>query len=160
LEHEDRRLQKVEFAKEATVHKAKLAPLPPAPVVSGPAKALAEAEDLYASRNLPAARESYRKVLELAAENPVHARAYYGLARIAALDRDPELAEKLFQKTLEMSPDDDTKSWAYLYLGRLSDAAGEREQAEKHYRAALAVRGAPEQVKVAAEKGLAQRFQR
>jgi hypothetical protein len=59
-----------------------------------------------------------------------------------------------------MSPDDDTKSWAYLYLGRLSDAAGEREQAEKQYRAALAVHGAPEQVKVAAEKGLAQPFQR
>jgi tetratricopeptide (TPR) repeat protein len=160
LEREDRRLQKVEFAKDATVHKAKLAPAPPAPVVSGPAKVLAEAEDLYGKRDLPHARETYRKVLELAAENPVHARAYYGLARIAALDHDPELAEKLFQKTLEMSPDDDTKSWAYLYLGRLSDAAGERKEAEKHYRAALAIRGAPEQVKAAAEKGLAQPFQR
>ena len=147
LEHEDKRLQKVEFAKEATVHKAKAAPPPPAPVLSPSAKTLAEAEDLYASRNLTAAQESYRNVLQQPAENPVHARAYYGLARIAALDHDPELAEKLFQKTLEMSPDDDTKSWAYLYLGRLSDAAGEREQAEKHYRAALAVRGAPEQVK-------------
>ncbi len=51
---EDRRLQKVQFAKEATVHKAKPAPAPPAPVVSGPAKALADAEDLYTSRNLPA----------------------------------------------------------------------------------------------------------
>jgi tetratricopeptide (TPR) repeat protein len=160
LDHEDRRLQKVEFAKEATVHKAKAAPAPPAPVLSVTAKTLAEAEDLYGSRDLPRARETYRKVLELPGENPVHARAYYGLARIAALDHDPELAEKLFQKTLEMSPDDDTKSWAYLYLGRLSDAAGEREQAQKNYRAALAVRGAPEQVKVAAEKGLAQPFQR
>jgi tetratricopeptide (TPR) repeat protein len=160
LEREDRRLQKVEFAKEATVHKAKAAPAPPPPVLSESAKTLATAEDLYGNRDLPRARETYRKVLELPAENPVHARAYYGLARIAALDRDPELAEKLFQKTLEMSPDDDTKSWAYLYLGRLSDAAGEREQAEKHYRAALAVHGAPEQVKVAAEKGLAQPFQR
>jgi tetratricopeptide (TPR) repeat protein len=157
---EDRRLQKVEFAKEATVHKAKPAPIPPAPLVSGPAKALAEAEDFYAQRDLPRARETYRKVLELAAEKPVHAKAYYGLARIAALDHDPELAEKLFEKTLESSPDDDTKSWAYLYLGRLSDAAGEREEAEKHYRAALAVHGAPEQVKVAAQKGLAQPFQR
>jgi tetratricopeptide (TPR) repeat protein len=160
LDHEDRRLQKTEFAKEATVHKAKAAPAPPAPVLSGLAKSLADAEALYAERNLAAAQESYRKVLEQPAENPVHARAYYGLARIAALDHDPELAEKLFQKTLEMSPDDETKSWAYLYLGRLSDAAGEREQAEKQYRAALAVRGAPEQVKVAAEKGLAQPFQR
>jgi tetratricopeptide (TPR) repeat protein len=160
LEHEDRRLQKVEFAKQATVQKAKVAPTPPPPTLSGPAKTLGEAEDLYSNRNLAGARESYRNVLQQPAENSVHARAYYGLARIAALDHDPELAEKLFQKTLEMSPDDETKSWAYLYLGRLSDAAGEREQAEKHYRAALAVRAAPKQVKDAAEKGLAQPFQR
>jgi tetratricopeptide (TPR) repeat protein len=160
LEREDRRLQKVEFAKAATIHKAKPAPPPPEPVLSESAKTLAQAEDLYTGRNLPAAQESYRKVLEQPADNPTHARAYYGLARIAALDHDPELAEKLFQKTLEMSPDDETKSWAHLYLGRLSDAAGEREQAQKQYRAALAVHGAPEQVKAAAEKGLAQPFQR
>jgi tetratricopeptide (TPR) repeat protein len=160
LEHEDRRLQKVDFAKDAAVHKAKAAPAPAAPVLSATAQSLAEAESSYASRNLIAAREGYQKVLQLPAENPVHARAYYGLARIAALDRDPELAEKLFQKTLEMSPDDETRSWAHLYLGRLSDAAGQREQAENHYRAALAVRVVPEQVKVAAEKGLAQPFQR
>ena len=159
-DREDRRLQRVEFAKEATVHKAKAAPPPPTPALSASAKTLAEAEDLYASRNLEAAQETYRKVLVQPGENPVHARAYYGLARIAALDHDPELAEKLFQKTLEMSPDDDTKSWAHLYLGRLSDAAGERDEAQKHYRAALAVSGAPEQVKVAAAKGLAQPFQR
>jgi tetratricopeptide (TPR) repeat protein len=160
LEREDRRLQKVEFAREATVHKAKAAPAPPAAALSGSAKSLAEAEDLYAAKNMAGARASYQRVLEQPAENPVHARAYYGLARIAALDRDPELAEKLFQKTLELSPDDETKSWAHLYLGRLSDASGEREQAEKHYRAALAVRGVPEQVKAAAAKGLAQPFKR
>ncbi len=160
LDREDRRLQKVEFATQSAAHKAKQAPAPPAPVLSESEKTLAEAENLYASRNLAAARDTYRKVLAQPGENPMHARAYYGLARIAALDRDPELAEKLFQKTLEMSPDDETKSWAYLYLGRLSDAAGEREQAEKHYRAALAVNGAPEPVKAAAEKGLLQRFQR
>jgi tetratricopeptide (TPR) repeat protein len=160
LEREDRRLQKVEFAKAATVHKAKAALPPPAPVLSASAKSLAEAEELYVKRNLTAARAGYLQALEQPGEDPVHARAYYGLARIAALDRDPELAEKLFQKTLEMSPEDEIKAWAYLYLGRLSDAAGERQQAEKHYRAALAVRGAPEQVKAAAEKGLTQPFQR
>jgi tetratricopeptide (TPR) repeat protein len=162
LEHEDRRLQKVQFAKQVTVHRAQQTPvpLPPAPVLSASAKSLAEAEEQYSNRNLTAARAGYEKVLQQPRENPVHARAYYGLARIAALDHDPELAEKLFQKTLEMSPDDETKSWAYLYLGRLSDAAGQREQAEKLYRAALAVPGIPEQVKTAAAKGLAQPFQR
>lgn len=160
LDREDRRLQKVQFAQHAPVHMAKEAPPPPAPVLSESAKTLAQAETLYASRNLPSARAAYQKVLEEPADKPVHAKAYYGLARIAALERDPELAEKLFEKTLEMSPDNETKSWAQLYLGRLSDAAGEREEAEKHYRAALAVQGAPEQVRNAAEKGLAQPFQR
>jgi len=160
LDREERRLQRVEFVKTAPAHMAPHAPPPPAPVLSASQKVLAEAEDLYAARNLAAAQDRYRELLAQPAENTVHARAYYGLARIAALNRNPELAEKLFQKTLEMSPDDATKSWAYLYLGRLSDAAGEREQAEKQYRAALAIRGAPEQVRAAAEKGLAQPFQR
>jgi len=93
LEHEDRRLQKVEFAQEATVHKAKPPPLPPAPMLSASAKSLAEAEDSYAGRNLSAAKESYQKVLREPAENPVHARAYYGLARIAALDRGAGMGE-------------------------------------------------------------------
>jgi tetratricopeptide (TPR) repeat protein len=160
LEREDRRLQKVQFASNAAIRKAPPAPPPPPPVLTGPAKTLSEAEELYTTRKLPEAQQRYRQVLEQKAETSVHARAYYGLARIAALNRDPELAERLFQKTLELSPDDETKSWAYLYLGRLADAAGEREQAEKHYRAALAIQGAPDQVKTAAEKGLAQPFQR
>lgn len=160
LEREDRRLQHVQFASQAPAHLAKSAPPPPAPVLSAAAKALADAEEQYTNRNLIAARAAYEKVLAQPAENSVHARAYYGLARIAALDRDPELAEKLFEKTLQMSPDDETKSWTHLYLARLSDAAGERKQAEEHYRAALAVPGAPEQVKTAAAKGLAQPFQR
>lgn len=160
LEREDRRLRTVQFASEPEIRKTAPAPGPPPPVLSASAKTLAEAEDFYADRNLTAARASYQKVLEQPGENSVHARAYYGLARIAALDRNPELAEKLFEKTLQLSPDDETRSWAYLYLGRLSDAAGDREQAEKNYRAALAVPGAPEQVKTAAQKGLAQPFQR
>ncbi len=90
----------------------------------------------------------------------LHGKAYYGLARIAALQRDPELAEKLFQKTLEMAPDDETKSWSYLYLARLADAAGDRDQAQKNYQAVLAIQGAPESVKTAAQKGLAQPFQK
>ena len=160
LDREDRRLQRANFARVAPVRKAKPAPAPPAPVLSAAAKTLAEAEDQYLGKNLEAARAGYQKALEEPGEKSDHARAYYGLARIAALSRDPELAEKLFEKTLEMSPDDETKSWTFLYLGRLSDAAGEREQAEKNYRAALAVRGVPEQVKIAAQKGLAQPFQR
>lgn len=160
LAQEDKRLEKLQFARQASVKKAKAAPPPPEPVLTGAAKLLQQAEDLYTGRDLDAAREAYRKVLLEPGQTGLHAKAYYGLARIAALQRDPELAEKLFEKTLEMSPDPETKSWSYLYLARLADAAGDRAAAEKNYRAALSTDGAPASVKSAAEKGLAQPFQR
>jgi tetratricopeptide (TPR) repeat protein len=128
-------------------------------VLAGASKILDEAGELYAKRDLERARQSYLKVLQ-AGETALHAKAYYGLARIAALQKDPELAEKLFQKTLELSPDKDTESWSRLYLGRLADAAGDRGQAEKNYRAVLAIEGAPASVKSAAAKELAQPFHR
>ncbi|HEX4594847.1 MAG TPA: tetratricopeptide repeat protein [Bryobacteraceae bacterium] len=159
LAQEDKRLEKVRFAKQAAIKKAPAAPPPPAPVLAGAAKTLDDAEELYTKRDLERARQTYLKVLQ-AGETALHARAYYGLARIAALQKDPELAEKLFQKTLELSPDKDTESWAHLYLGRLADAAGDRGQAEKNYRAVLAIDGAPAPVKNAAAKELAQPFHR
>ena len=160
LAREDKRLANVKFASAAAGKKAKAAPPPPEPVLTGAEKTLADAEELYARHELPAAREAYLKVLQQPSQSALHAKAYYGLARIAALDRDPELAEKLFQKTLELSPDDNTKSWAHLYLGRLADASGDRPQAEKNYRAVLAIPGAPASARTAAEKGLAQPFQK
>jgi tetratricopeptide (TPR) repeat protein len=160
LAREDKRLEKVQFAKAAAVKKAKSAPAPPEPVLTGAAKMLADADEWYGKHDFEHARQGYMKVLQQTGENSFHAKAYYGLARIAALQKDPELAQKLFEKTIDLSPDAETKSWAYLYLGRLADSAGEREQAEKNYRAALAVEGVPAGVKTAAEKGLAAPFQR
>jgi tetratricopeptide (TPR) repeat protein len=160
LAREDRRLEKVQFAKEASVKMAKTAPPLPEPVLTGPAKTLADAEAWYEKRNLDRSRQDYLKVLQETGENTFHAKAYYGLARIAALQKDPELAEKLFQKTLELAPDAETKAWSYLYLGRLADASGDREQAAKQYKAALAIDGVPASVKAAAEKGLAAPFRK
>jgi tetratricopeptide (TPR) repeat protein len=160
LAREDKRLENVQFVKELPVNKAKPAPQPPEPALTPVEKTLAEAEELYANRDLDRAKQDYLKVLEQPAASALHAKAYYGMARIAALQREPELAERLFQKTLEMSPDNETKSWTYLYLARLSDASGDREQAEKHYRAILTIEGAPDSVKSAAQKGLAQPFQK
>ena len=80
----------------------------------------------------------------------MHAKAYYGLARIAVLERDPELSDRLPRKVLEMDPDASTKSWSLLYLGRLADAQGDRGQAEENYKAALAVDGAPDVVRQSA----------
>jgi tetratricopeptide (TPR) repeat protein len=158
LAREDKRLGNVQFAKRAGAKTVKAAPPPPEPELPPVEKALAEAEALYTQRDLEQARAQFSRVLQQPAAGSLHAKAYYGLARIAALQRDPELAERLFEKTLDLSPDDATKSWAHLYLARLADARGDRAAAETSYRAALAVAGAPESVKSAAEKGLAQPF--
>ena len=154
LKREEARLEKTEFVRERAVRRYKGLPALAAPQLTGAEKTLEAAEDLYRARDLLKARETYLRVLQETSQRPMHARAYYGLARVAALQKDPELAEKLFQKTLDLSPDPQTRGWAYVYLGRLASASGDREQAEKQYRAAIGVDGISAAARAAAEKEL------
>jgi tetratricopeptide (TPR) repeat protein len=107
---------------------------------------------------LDVAKQTYLEVLRQTDEKPLHAKAYYGLARIAALERDPEMSQKLFQKSLESNPDSEVQAWSHVYLGRLADARQDRAAATENYKAALAVSDAPPGARQAAEKGLAQSF--
>ncbi len=157
---EERRLENVQFSEERPVRKAKEVPVPRRPEPTGAEKALQEAEQLYSDRQLPQAREAYLKLLQQPSDAPVRAKAYYGLARIAALQKDPELAEKLFQQVLQSSPDPQTGAWAHVYLGRLADLAGERESAQEHYKAAAAIAGASAAAREAAQKGLQEGFKK
>ena len=150
LGKEDKRLESVEFAKERNRRVFKATVAEKEPEATGAAKTLEIAEDLYRGRNLDQAKQTYLSALQETTQPTLHARAYYGLARIAALQKDPELAEKLFKKTLELSPDPETKSWAYYYLGRLAMAAGETDEASRNYRAALAIDGASAKAKTEA----------
>lgn len=147
----------MKFAAAAQGRKAKAAPAaepPGPPELTGVEKEAEEAEKLYLSRDLKRSREAYLKVLQQQAERPLHAKAYYGLARIAILQRDPELAEKLFAKVLEYQPAAEVKAWSLVYLGRLADASGEMEQAKQRFREALAVPDASPGARKAAEKAL------
>jgi tetratricopeptide (TPR) repeat protein len=158
LAAEAKRLDKVQFARERTVKHVKAVPPPPPPEPVGAFKTLAQAEALYSDRQLDRARATYLEVLKAPNERWLHAKAYYGLARIATLQRDPELAEKLFEKSLELRPDAQTRAWSLVYLARLADAQGERDRALEHYRAALAVHEATEGARQAAQQGLQQSF--
>jgi tetratricopeptide (TPR) repeat protein len=122
--------------------------------LTGVAKTLDYADKAYTGRDLPGARAAFLRVLEETQDKSTQAKAYYGLARIAVLQRDPETGDNLFHKVLELEPDPDTKSWSLLYLGRLADSQGDREHAMENYKAALAVEGLPDTVKQAAQKGL------
>jgi tetratricopeptide (TPR) repeat protein len=163
LKKEEQRLQDVKFAAEARVRKAKapaVAPDEPPPPPTGARKTLEDAENLYRDRDLEKAKQAYGRLLQETEEKSLHASSYYGLARIAILQKDPELAERLFQKALESSPEPQVRAWVEVYLGRLSDAAGERAEAVKHYQEALAVTGVSGAAKEAAQKGMQQSFQK
>jgi tetratricopeptide (TPR) repeat protein len=160
LKREDARLSQIEFVSQAPVRQAKVVPAPKPPEPKGVYKTLEQAEQLYTERSLEGARQLYLKALAETSEKPLHAKAYYGLARIAALERNPELAENLFQKTLECSPEPQILAWTLVYLGRLSDAAGDREQATRRYQQALAVQGASPAAREAAQHGVQQSFQK
>lgn len=154
LRAETKRLNGVQFSQAKLTERPdqpvtpKLAPLTPAQ------QALTEAENYSFDKQYPKAKESFNRVLELPDDNGLHGRAYFGLARIAALQKDPELAERLFQKTLGVKPDPETESWTQLYLGRLAAAAGDNDQATAHYQAALNVTGGAAKAQEAAKKAL------
>jgi len=117
-------------------------------------KMLAEAEELSDRRQLDLARAELQKVLQEPSQPNVHARAYYALARISVLQKDPEMAEKLFLKAIDTGPDGETRSWAYYYLGRLEDAADQRDESEKYYRLAVNTPGGSSKAKEVAQKEL------
>jgi tetratricopeptide (TPR) repeat protein len=150
---ESKRLDQVKFASAPAQKTVPAAPVP-VPVMSASDKALEEAEKLYASRDMDAAREKFLGILKLTDEKPVHARVYYGLARIAVLQKNLDLAEQLFGKTLELSPDPHTQSWTEVFLGRLYENTDTPQNALEHYKSALAVDGAPPGARQAAEQGI------
>jgi tetratricopeptide (TPR) repeat protein len=155
MKKEEKRLDHIDFVStrpERTIQVTAAAPPPPAP--SGAAKTLDDAEQAYTARDLGKAKQLYLRVMQETDQKPLHAKAYYGLARIAVLEKDPETGDRLFRKVLELEPDGSTKSWSLLYLARLADSQGDREEAQNFYRQALAVKGAPDAVRQAAQKGI------
>jgi tetratricopeptide (TPR) repeat protein len=156
LKREEKRLDHIDFASENAARRSRVVTREEtkAPELTGVAKTLDDADRAYRDKDLGRAKEIYLRSLKETDEKPLHAKAYYGLARIAVLERDPEKADQLFRVVLEQNPDAETKSWSLLYLGRLADSQGWREEAVKHYEAALAVEGVPASVREAALKGL------
>jgi tetratricopeptide (TPR) repeat protein len=151
LKREEQRLAKVQFAEKPRIRHARLAARPAEVEVTGVQKTIQDAESFYGNRDLEKARAKFLEVLRETSDSPLHGRAYYGLARIAVLQKNPELGEQLFRKALESSPEPYVKGWVLVYLGRLADAAGEREQAVKYYEEALKVEGASVAARRAAE---------
>ncbi len=155
--HEDQRLSQVQFDLERTPERmVQLAPPPPPPALTGAAKTLADAEDLYSARDLDKAKAAYLAALQQTDSTRLHAAAYYGLARIAALQKDPESAQRLFLKTMELDPEPPIKAWTLVYLGKLSLASNEHDEAVKYFEEALKVEGASDAGIKEAKRSLSQ----
>lgn len=151
---EETRLANVQFDKSAPVRVVPAAPPPAPPPLTGAAKTLEDAEQAYTARDMDKARKLYLDVLQQTDNLGMHSGAYYGLARIAALQKDPDLAERLFHKTLEGQPDAPVKAWTLVYLGRLSMAQGQKAQAAQFFQNALQVEGASAAARQAATQGV------
>ena len=120
------------------------------------AKTLDDAEQLYRAKDLDQAKKLFLDALQQTDRKPEHAAAYYGLARIAANQKDPETSERLFEKILELEPEPFVKGWTLVYLGRLALAAKDREPAAKYFQDALKVEGASDDARQAAKDGAQQ----
>jgi tetratricopeptide (TPR) repeat protein len=157
LVKEDARLSKVEFTAPAARPTVKTPTPPPVPALTGAAKTLEEAEQLYKANDLDRANKLFTDLLQQSDLKSMRAAAYYGMARIATKKRDPDNAERLFQRTLEMDPEPFVKAWTLVYLGRLSMTTQDGgPQAANYFQQALAVEGGSDEARKAAQQALQQ----
>jgi hypothetical protein len=132
---------------------------------------LAQGDHQIAVQDPTAATATFEKILE---KYPTDSRAMYGLAVASLMNQDGDRAQQLFEKLVEapgpvasaqasggqgesgamVAPDPSVLAWSHVYLGRMHDVSDERDQAVVQYRAALAVPGAPEAARVAAQRGV------
>ncbi|MGH9573600.1 MAG: hypothetical protein ACRD40_08725, partial [Candidatus Acidiferrales bacterium] len=139
-------------------------PAPAAPTSTQTADAakqamLAQGDREIALHDAPAAAEIFTKVLNAYSNEP---HALYGLAVASVLSGHADESKELFEKLVASSssavaanqPDPTVLAWSHIYLGRMNDLEGSRDLAVKEYRAALAVAGAPESARVAAQGGV------
>ena len=152
---ENQRLDQITFSTEPLG--ATLAPKPveeAPPPLTGAAKTLDDAEKAYTKRDLDKAKGLFLAALQQAEQKPQQAAAYYGLGRIALLQKDPEGAQKLLVKAKDLGPEPFVGGWVLVYLGKLSQASGERLEAMEYLNQVLKLPGASEKAREEAAKSL------
>jgi hypothetical protein len=118
--------------------------------------ALTEGERRLAEKNARAAEASFQRVLTKYPDQP---RAWFGIGVVAMLDHDAPRAKQVFGRLTAgehaANQDPMVLAWSHVYLARIYDDEGNPQIVRAEYESALAVEGAPEQAKRAAQKGLA-----
>lgn len=129
---------------------------------------LAEGDRAIALKDGAGAKKAFEQVLTKNSNQP---RALYGVAVASILTGDADEAKTDFEKVIsafsaaggskEASSgfDPGLLAWTHIYLGRIFDVEDDRESAIKEYQAALAVVGAPETARIAAQRGVESAYQ-
>jgi tetratricopeptide (TPR) repeat protein len=130
---------------------------------------LAEGNRQIASRDTEAAAGTFKTAL---AKYPNDPRVVYGLAISSVLSGQGDRAKELFEQLISArgsaasgsggasEPASPTiLAWSHVYLGRIYDLQDERELAVFEYQAALAVAGAPEAARAAAQGGFEKAYE-
>ncbi len=166
---EQKRLHNFAFAPAQTPAAGKQANAPTGESPSDLDALLAQGDKEIALQNAPAAASTFQNILS---KYPGEPRAVYGLAIASVLSGEAGQAKLLFQQIVTprtssandggnsaATLDPSILSWSHVYLGRIDDLEGQRDQATSEYRAALAVAGAPEAARVAAQRGVDSAYQ-
>jgi len=117
---------------------------------------LQSAEQLLKDKEWEKAEKLFQQAIQQAMRKSEQAAGYYGLARIALAQDNPDDAETLLEQTLELEPEASIHAWALVYLGKLKLEVGEREKAAICFQDALKVEGATDLARTEAQKGLQQ----
>jgi tetratricopeptide (TPR) repeat protein len=164
VDAEQKRLQGVTFPA------AEAAP-PPDERASSESAPASELDRWIAQGNLDIARKdapAAAAVFQVAlAKYPNDSRALYGLAIASVLSGEADRARDLFERIVSppssnaagtadaaQPANPSIVAWSHVYLGRIHDLGDERDLAVSEYRAALAVDGAPEAARIAAQSGM------
>ena len=156
VDAETERLKSIKFA---TAQPAKPEPQksPAATAQSNLEKEIAAGDQQIAAQNGAAAQSTFEGILE---KHPGLPRAKYGLAMACVLQGRASQAQRLFEEIVAdastpggLPADPASLAWAHVYLGRIHDLQGDRDLALTEYDAALAVSGAPDGARVAAQRG-------
>jgi hypothetical protein len=161
VQAETKRLQSVTFAPAnaapvLTAHGQSVAPEP-----SELERLVAEGNRQIASQDAKGASDTFQAAYQKFPDDP---RILYGMAIASVLSGKAARARDLFEELVSgraqsgatpgTAGDPSILAWSHVYLGRIDDLQDERELAVGEYHAALAVPGAPEAARAAAQSGV------
>jgi predicted negative regulator of RcsB-dependent stress response len=149
---EQKRLRKVQFVE--TIEHPVLAAQAEIIQISEAERTLESASGLFEQKDFAAAKKAYARALSETEKKDLHGRAYFGLARIALIEKRPGEARNLFERTLENDPNPVAASWCHYYIGKLALSGGDGDTAKKEFEAVLQIEGASPQAREEAQKTL------